>query len=927
MAGVVLVRADDLLVLGVSWAGLSLAGGSSGPAHLIAGTGARLVLVLPPQHIAEETSPRNTAAPLNPVTDAGFTVPVWRGVLAGATRLAFAVAAGTEITLTCEGVLAAVANNPLIIPAGVPGRDETAIELPWRLVIAPRARAAAGRVVCRHPVRPTTGTSALWRTRLVDSGEATLDDAGLTFTVSEPALAAADDPPFSANNTIPLHKASRVKLASQTAEQRARLTRLELSALGGTFDGTARFPNFEWDQRAVLGRDMHVRTLVKGVMYPLGHPAQFLEIVERVFDPSAGGAAVLRRLSVLTIVDPVRDAPADGPIRRAFPFGAVEILRTVFTDVVPAWIFTTLPGAGEQATHFRPRNLAGDDVLFPIACTTSTGAFKLELPLLFVADLLPIVDSLASPVLAQRLADDYGAKQIPLTPTHLDLVGSRTDERKLGDVHEVHSLTVGGVAQGLNLAQGYRARLTELEVGLPALRMLRGGDPRAKVELAPKYIQNGPAEDVLLEMLPNNVVPVDFSKAADRTGGLLAPRYETNALSRTLGPIDRLALPDPATGFIDPGKLFRTDDASLLGFPLRTLLSQLEKPPQLTSVPLPGAGMAPEVHMLWEDVKLKSVGPFRAGQATRLALDVTTAPNRSTIKCTVRDFALELPPGAKRVLRLSFAEMTFVQEDGKSPQLRVAGVQAEFLGDLTLLEELAKKVDLGAAGKLIDVRPTGLTVQYTLAIPSVTSGVFVARNMVLAARIEIPFDGRPMSVALSFATRANPFQLGVLMFGGGGYIELTLDRDGLKRFEASLEFGAFVALDFVIASGEVHALGGVHFVLDRGVVTITGYVRIGGSVEVLGLVSVSIELYVSLSYNSERNALVGRATLVIEIDLTLWSERVEIDSGEWVLAGNDQRQALDDARWADDALERWRRYRASFAELGQQARDDAGVAP
>ena len=100
----------------------------------------------------------------------------------------------------------------------------------------------------------------------------------------------------------------------------------------------------------------------------------------------------------------------------------------------------------------------------------------------------------------------------------------------------------------------------------------------------------------------------------------------------------------------------------------------------------------------------------------------------------------------------------------------------------------------------------------------------------------------------------------------------------------------------MIASGEVHALGGVRFVLERdGAVTVTGYLRIGGASKCSAF-SVSIELCLSLTYKSERNALVGRATLVIEIDLTLWSDSVELDSGEWVLAGDEERSGRWPAR-------------------------------
>jgi hypothetical protein len=909
----------------VRWSGFTVSG-TGAAAHLTAGAQARILIVLPPQHVGEETSPEASAAPLQlPAGGGGGTVPAWRGVLSAPTRLKFEVEAGTQIPLNAEGVLSAVMNNPLLAAADIPGPDDTAIELPWRLVIAPRGRSAAGTVVCRHPTRPgPTDSSGLWRTRLIDpasAADATLLDANLTLKVVDRATADADDPAFGPNNSIPLARGERLRLFTETTtgNQAARLARLELSALGGTLNAAGRFPNFEWDHRAVLGRDMYVRTLAKGAMYPLGHRAEYLKLTERIYDPTAGGAAVLRTVRVLTIVEPVRHAPGDGPIRRAFPLGDIEITRTVFTLAEPIPQTTTLPGVGNVPTHFWP-TLAGSNVRFPVACATSTGVVNLELPMLFVYDLRPNAESLTSPVLAQRLDAVYGATEVRIAPTNIDLVGAATNERASGDVHEVHSLTVAGVTEGLNLADGYRSKLTQLEVALPALRGLRGDDVRAKVAFASKYLRNGAAEDVLLEMLPGQAIPIDFTQAADRSGGLVAPKYDTNAISRSLGPIDELSLPDPTTGFIDPRSLFRTEEATLLGFPLRSLLTELKLPPEITATPI--AGSAPEVRMRWQDVKLKSFGPFTAKSTTKLALTVTTAPNRADTECILSDFTLELPPGPKRVLRLSFSALKFTQHDGKSPQLDVEGVNAEFLGDLTLLEKLRDAVDLGAAGKLIDVRPSGISVHYSLPIPSIASGAFVMRNMAFTAGIEVPFDGKPVSVLLGFASRANPFQLSVMMFGGGGYIELALNRDGLKRFEAALEFGAFVAVDFVVASGEVHALGGVRFVLESsGAVTVTGYLRIGGCVEVLGLISVSIELCLSLTYRSQRNALVGRATLVIEIDLTLWSDSVEIDSGEWVLAGggSDRHPALGAASPEDDMLSLWRVYRAAFADENAHA--------
>ena len=105
----------------------------------------------------------------------------------------------------------------------------------------------------------------------------------------------------------------------------------------------------------------------------------------------------------------------------------------------------------------------------------------------------------------------------------------------------------------------------------------------------------------------------------------------------------------------------------------------------------------------------------------------------------------------------------------------------------------------------------------------------------------------------------------------------------------SLEFGATLALNLGIVAAEVHAMAGVRAELGPGDgVSLTGFVRIGGSVDLLGLVSVTVELAVSLRYEpSPENALVGSASVVVEIDLTLYSDSIELNSGEWRVEGGD----------------------------------------
>ena len=867
-----LLRPEDHVVLGVGWSGMRVvATGADGlPALEAVGADARLVVMFPPQHTAEQTL----------AEDAGAPVGGWRAALSGPSRITVPLPAGTRLVPTVEAVLAALHDRQLLA-GDQPWAAGTSIELPWRVALSPQVRPATG-VNLAHPSTPVTadGATGLWRTRLVGTS--------LRLYAVDPGLASAADPDFA----IPLPRVERMRLADGAGRSPARATRLELSALGGTLAAAGAWPGFTWDHRAVLGRDMRVRTLATGACYPLGHRAEYFSYTERVFDPDLR-AAVLRTRVVLTITEAVRQPPADGPVRRAFPFDEVEITTLVY------------PGLEQPSgAYFWPTTTAGERVRFPVRCASPTGDVTFELPLLFVGD--------RSDVQPAALAREYGLVRVPLAGRVLDL--ARAAQPVPGDRHEVHTITIAGSSAPDDL----RPRLDSFDVALPAIRSLLGDAAARTMRYADEFLTGGTAAPVLLRLVGNGI-DVSFAGRTQLSGGLAAPSYLADAVSRELGPVNSSALPQLATGLINPGTLLRPD-ATLLGFALRDLVRQLRVPPQITSKL--GHGGAPEVTMSWTDVRLRPFGPFQADERSRLAeLTATVTPTGSRTTCTVRDFALLLPSPAHPLLRLAFGQLSFTQRDGRPPQVDVQGVDATFLGELQLLEELQEKVDLGGAAPHLESTTTGVIARYSLPLPPVSAGAFVLRNVLLSAAIEVPFDGRPVTVSLGFASRTNRFALTVLMFGGGGYIDLALDHTGLRRLELALEFGALVAVNFGVASAEVHALGGVTFALAAdGSVAVSGYLRIGGCVEILGLVSVSIELSIALTYRSDTKALVGRATLVVEVDLTLWSDSFELDTGEWVLAGGSapatkhelgrsQLFAADD----DDGLARWRRYRAAFA--------------
>jgi hypothetical protein len=200
-----------------------------------------------------------------------------------------------------------------------------------------------------------------------------------------------------------------------------------------------------------------------------------------------------------------------------------------------------------------------------------------------------------------------------------------------------------------------------------------------------------------------------------------------------------------------------------------------------------------------------------------------------------------------------------------------------------------------------------------MGLPDLSVGVFTLQNLGLGAGFAVPFVGPPMSVWFRFCERENPAILTVMCFGGGGFFGVTVNADGLHILEAALEFGAAIAVNFGVAAGGVSAMGGIYFKIEAGDVSLTGYFRLRGEVEALGIVSVSIELYMDLVYEFADNKCVGSAKISLEIEVACFSETITLKaSKKFAGAGSDPtfRELMDVQ--PDGTSEDWKRYCAAF---------------
>jgi hypothetical protein len=310
---------------------------------------------------------------------------------------------------------------------------------------------------------------------------------------------------------------------------------------------------------------------------------------------------------------------------------------------------------------------------------------------------------------------------------------------------------------------------------------------------------------------------------------------------------------------------------------------------------------------------------FDPEAGTKINIEVTVtkplrgpaAPPSTVITGVLNDFAVELMD----VVRISMAEFRFRSQTGAATDVAVKLKDVDpvqFKGALKFVQKLSEILPpgiFGANGPRLVLRPESIEVGFTIALPPAAIGVFSIRNIAIGTSLTLPFlTGRP-SFAFSFATREKPFAVAVLILGGGGFARVELDTEGVRAVEVMFEFGGMFALDVGVASGSVHILAGIYIGLKGKASELTGYVRVGGEVTVLAIVSVSIEVSLSLSfYPGPPGVAKGVAKLTLSVRIAFISMSVSV-SVERSFSGGSRHLSIGESISAAG----WASYASAFA--------------
>jgi|GEM_PF-1573350 len=743
-----------------------------------------------------------------------------------------------------------------------------------------------------------------------------------------------------------------------------------------------------WAHNATLGRDHFVKIVTRGYLFPTGHPAAQVSISERkIANTSAGPVAYLRKRTFVVVrVPTVTFSEAE---QRQMGFRSITMLTKETPPLTPdadvpgtnngSLGFWTLISTGPFAMQVQAEDCDGRKVQWsmPLIYLDQSKATDPA----FISSLIAYYEkAFAGPDDPKhpRRHRAFGQK-MAFAPA-----GDGSESTS----YPVEELFLSAVATpkppGDQDRGAYRCVLKCAKVKIAAAEYLAGTNapPPIEVELPETYKSRGfgpanPAKAFLqiTKNMPAEGVGLAFGDAS-KSGGLVKPDQKITAFLRGRGPVGG-KLADALSGAANP-KDFLPDTAKILGavslwellpssIPLtpgdpkdpKTLKSprlelKVDKDkdgkPQKARVEFawrPEIRSWPSSNPIFVVKKPWSTSYFPLELLGKVEVDLKSG-GESTYEFTgtLRNFDIDCIAPASFLI-LHFDELKFTARSGEGASVTMVPdfPKTTFTGPLTFVQkfqdligkvtgqsEMLASMEPGLARledfeftPYMDVTPQMIRAGFKLGVPTLAFGAFTVMDIALSAEVQLPLLGDSLRVRFAFCERSSPFRLSVMGFAGGGFMSIVLSPTGIELLEASFEFGGSLALDIGVASGGVSVMAGIYFKMAGDDCLLEGFIRMNGRLSVLGIVRVSVEFYLALSYESSTGSAVGTARVTVEIEVLFFSASVSMtvqrriagSSGSAeLMASNENALALAlDARFTKTMSEQqWKdRYCEAFA--------------
>jgi hypothetical protein len=643
----------------------------------------------------------------------------------------------------------------------------------------------------------------------------------------------------------------------------------------------------------------------KGFACPPGHSAAYIDLTDREFGrpslPGADRGAYLRKIKQVKLLR-LRKLYAGDPRmpehQRHFPFRSVRMVTRQTPPIEPVAF-----GSFAVEEAFVPYK-NGVPFLFHLVVTDWAGQEQDFLtPLVWVSDTIAYQRVHMKQLVAEYL-NDGDVPGLRTRPMRAQRIAVRQQVAKPGDttvqLHQLewglqNSIVPGHPGQDPTEAElsaigqpDFYPSVQRFTVDLPEVQALAGsGALQPTFAYDATYLSSGSNPTQVFLARAGTGVPLRFNTGS--AGGVITPNVGSiEGISATYGPVSG-PLAAARAGTFAPASVFLGEAKLLGGLTLAEILGPAG-PAQafkITSKQLTNPNRI-EATLDWHPVL--AAGPPGVNLFEPLAgaaLDINAQivnrldkPEKSTVSIAgqLRRFRLHLfgKDTDTTFVILTVEQVRFTAGTNQKSDVHCELAGVEFVNALHFVAQLAELCSFtGGSGLKITVDEGGIAIGLTVNVPSISVGVFSLRNLAIGAGLDVPFNGDPVLVDFTFGSPDKPFILSVYGFGGGGFVVVSIGADRMHRLEIDLQFGAFIDFDVGVASGGIELAGGFNFKVETTEVdgetqqnlALTLYVRLYGEVDVLGIVSVSLELYLGLTYQSNPEMLFGEAEMTLTIEV------------------------------------------------------------
>ncbi|WP_018615936.1 hypothetical protein [Segetibacter koreensis] len=252
----------------------------------------------------------------------------------------------------------------------------------------------------------------------------------------------------------------------------------------------------------------------------------------------------------------------------------------------------------------------------------------------------------------------------------------------------------------------------------------------------------------------------------------------------------------------------------------------------------------------------------------------------------LNNFSVGVIIGGTEVLTVMFDQFKITSAPNQPKKTDVSITDVKLGGPLEFIADLAKKFMAPGNGMRIKPGPRSLSVDYTIALPSISAPAFNFRNLQMVIGVNIPYDPSTLK-AISFTFGVNKpedkFLVSAGTYGGRGHFMLRATPKGIEQIDIAIELGAYASIDLGIGRGEVFLFFGFWFVCGKddggqNLIKAVAYIICSGSATVLGFISIGVSVLIALTYIKRGQAALfyGEAVVTYSVKIAFFKKEFSI---------------------------------------------------